>query len=221
MAKASHAQSLRLQLEIAGAAIGGLEAALGEAVLAGDAAVIAASREVLAEQRQHIEDLRAAPPLAEKAEAEALTVRQDKQAADRRRRLEAELKSLIRESILYSVHTTNQVSAFRRLVKQAAVILGLLFDSRHPKLEGLTRVLAATSLHRLCSRELSRLGLPAMSSEPLGSGLPAPGALPQPEYFNAPSRMPNLEGDIRALAAAILAALPEPQASEEPRPLPL
>jgi hypothetical protein len=214
-AKLSQTQSLRQELEIASAAIPDLEAALGEAVLSGDAEAIDAARQVLADARQRVADLRAALPLAEAKEEARKVEKADQKAIELRKRLQAELKALIKDALSYSIHTANQVSAFRRMVRQASVILGLLFHSRHPKLDGLTRALAPLSIHRLCSRELSRLGLPALSSDPLGGGLPAPGAGQQPEYYHAPSRMPSLEGDFRALAAAILAALPEPLGSPQ------
>jgi hypothetical protein len=218
MAAKPQALALRQQLEIAAAALAGLETALGEAVLSGDAEAIDAAREALATHKATIDGLKAALPIAEAKEEARKVEKADQKAIELRKRLQAELKALVKEALAYSIHTANQVSAFRRLVRQAGVILGLLFDSRHPKLEGLTRALAPLSIHRLCSRELSRLGLPAMSSEPLGAGLPAPGAMPQPEYFNAPSRMPSLEGDFRALAAAILQSLPEPLGSPQASP---
>jgi hypothetical protein len=221
MAKPSQAQILRQKLEIACAALAGFETALGEAVLSGDAEAIDAAREALAEHRQRVADLRAALPVAEKVETEKLAARHDKQAEELRRRSEVELKALVKEAMAYSIHTANQVSSFRRLVRQAGVILGLLFDSGHPKLEGLTRALQPITIHRLCEREMSRLGLPQPSSQPLGSGnLPAPGAKAQLEYYNAPSRIPDLAGDFRALAKTILAAFPGPQASAEQADLP-
>jgi hypothetical protein len=222
--KLSQAQALRQQLEALSASLPQLIEAQGRAVLSGDAEEIQAARQAVQETEAAIRDLKAALPIAAAAEAEKLAGNRARIVERQRKRLELELKQLVKEALGITVHYANTVSAWLRLVRQAGHVRDQLFAIGHPNKEGWMRALAPLALHALAERELSRLGLPALSSEPLGMGLPAPGARPQPIYNHAPNLIPDLETTIRALAAAILQAVPgprqEPQVSEEQADLP-
>jgi hypothetical protein len=154
--------------------------------------------------------LRAALPIAERAEAARLEEVRARLAADQRKRLEHGLKGLAKNAMQFSVHYQNCRSAWLRMVRSGAEAAGLLFDAQNPQLKGVFQLkLSASALRALADQEINRLGLlPA-----LADGVSAPGTTPRAvpmTLTNAPHRLPSLEDEMRRLATVIMQSAPEP-----------
>src|SRR5215470_14264800 len=113
--KTPRSAELRAQLAEAELRLPALETAYGEAVLTGDPEEIRASRGAVQQQKDTIEDLRAAIPVQERREAEQLAQAQRELCAKQIRHLGKELKAFEKAARRYAAATENQVSAWKEI----------------------------------------------------------------------------------------------------------
>src|SRR5215472_8687444 len=226
--KTPRSAELRAQLAETELRLPALETAYGETVLTGDPEEIRASRVAVQQQKDTIEDLRAAIPVQESREAEQLAQAQAELRARQILKLGKELRGLHKNAVAVSVGIQNYSSAWRRLVETAERVDQLMSwpEIRDPRL-GLVGMASPLSLARLqlaAIREMVRVG--CVGPLDAGKRFNLPGAdmskvdlrmLHQPELLRA------LPDEIKGLADAILAACgnppepPPPTAALAPR----
>jgi hypothetical protein len=212
------AAEIRAQLAAAETALHHAKEALAQAtyqaLFAGADASPQEQDAVDAAQRQ-VDKLRAVLPIAEKSEAAALAATRAKLAEEQRKGLEKVFRDLVKHAIGVSVAAQNTRSAWLRLVRAGEEASRLLFDEQRQVGRGnLARRLGASELRRLCDQEINRLGL----LPDFQGGISAPGtntALVDLNFKAKPQQLPSLEGEIKALIAALMRHAPfaEPQES--------
>jgi hypothetical protein len=169
----------------------------------------------LAEARAELASLEAALPLAEQAEAAALAETRAAIAEERRKRLERELRELVKHAMSFSVRYQNSASAFRRAAAAASRARGLLPDEIRRRGPGWENSLTAHHLQRACQDEMNRIGLVPAISE---GGTSAPGARHDRvdmQFANAPHRIPSLEASTKKFVAGLMAAVTPTGTHEE------
>ena len=213
--KTSRSAELRAQLAETELRLPALETAYGEAVLTGDPEEIRASRVAVQQQKDTIEDLRAAIPVQESREAEQLAQAQAELRARQILKLAKELRGLHKNAVAVSVGIQNYSSAWRRLVETAERVDQLMNwpEIRDPRLGlvGMASPLSLTRLQLAAIREMVRVG--CVGSLDKGRRFNLPGADMSKvdlRMLHQPQLLPALPDEIKGLADAILAACGNP-----------
>ena len=226
--KTSRSAELRAQLAETELRLPALETAYGEAVLTGDPEEIRASRVAVQQQKDTIEDLRAAIPVQESREAEQLAQAQAELRARQILKLAKELRGLHKNAVAVSVGIQNYSSAWRRLVETAERVDQLMNwpEIRDPRL-GLVGMASPLSLARLrlsAEREMVRVGCVGPLDADKRFNLPgADMSKIDLRMLHQPELLPAFSDEIKGLADAILGACgnspepPPPPAALAPR----
>jgi len=209
--RTSRSAELRAQLAETELRLPALETAYGEAVLTGDPEEIRASRVAVQQQKDTIEDLRAAIPVQESREAEQLAQAQAELRARQILKLGKELRALHKNAVAVGVGIQNYSSAWRRLVETAERVDQLMSwpEIRDPRLGlvGMTSFLSLARLRLAAEREMARVG--CVGSLDPGKRLNLPGAdftKVDLRMHHQPELLPAFDAEVRAHCDAITAA---------------
>jgi hypothetical protein len=189
--------------------------ALGEALVLqlADGRDVSPEQAAVQEAGQIVDRLRLILPRIEAAEAEALERTRALLAQEQSRAVAKELPQLVKHALAFSTAYQNAASAFKRMTKSGETIAARLPNARSTGTtqDRLALQLSPGALRKMCDDEINRLGLNPDGSKAVSSPGTNLAAVGMGASSSPATRLPRLEDQIRALAAALLASLAAPE----------